>query len=131
MIKEILYIVFIFGDWVTNSEMIWVGESTPRWGRVDTPAEVGHFEVAGDADEQVLRFDVAMDHALRVAILKGGRELRDITRRAGIVEAPVGSALKLLVELSSRCQLEHEVHLLFVGKECVQFQNIGMAIRKK
>ena len=124
------FIIAIINKSIINNQKQ-EAECKPRRGRVDTPAEVGHLQLASNADEKVLRFYVPVDDALRVAVLERGSELRDVARRARLVEATIGCALKLLVELSAGRQLEHEEYSLLVGEKGIQFQNIRVAVRRR
>ena len=123
--------MFNFSIAIVNNSIIntqtQVAECIPRRGRVDAPAEVAHLQFASDADEKVLWLYISVDDALRVTVLECGRELRDVARRARLVEATIWSALKLLVELAAGSKLEHKEHSLLVGEEGIQFQNIWVA----
>ncbi len=58
-------------------------KSPPRAGRVDGPAEIGDLQLPVDANQDVLRFDVPIDHVLRVAILQGVRHLEHVLQEGG------------------------------------------------
>lgn len=57
--------------------------AAPAVGRVHGPAKVCDLEVPAQADEQVLRLDVAVDDVLGVAVGQGARQLRDVPTGAG------------------------------------------------
>ena len=74
------------------------------------PAEIGDFELTLDADEQVLRLDVAVNHVLLVAIEQRLGEGRDTSPGATLAK-PL-ALLELLVQLSACGVLQDEVHAI-------------------
>ena len=59
---------------------------TPIVRRMDGPAEIADFDLAVQAHEDVLRFDVAVDDVFLVQELQRTRHLGDILRREGFGE---------------------------------------------
>mmetsp|Transcript_37548 Transcript_37548/g.93369 ORF Transcript_37548/g.93369 Transcript_37548/m.93369 type:complete len:203 (-) Transcript_37548:257-865(-) len=92
---------------------------------MDRPPEVRDLELALNADEQVLRLDVAVDDVLLVAVHEGARQRRDVRRRAPLAK-PL-ALLQLFIQLPLGGVLQDEVHAVLVVEIPVQPQYVGMA----
>ena len=76
--------------------------------------KVGDFEVAGVVEDEVLRLDVSVIDAARVAISYGGDQLLKVTMGEVLGEAAAGNAR---VELAAAGELEDEVDLGAGGED--------------
>lgn len=82
----------------------------------------GDLEFAIEADEQVLRFDVAMENVLGMKVLERDRHLKDVPRRISFTEA--ADLLELLVELTSWRVFQYEVDVRVVPEVRVHRQDV-------
>jgi hypothetical protein len=86
--------------------------------------EVHHLEVARVVDEQVLRLEVAVEHAPRVAEVDGGDELPEVAARDVLLHAP--RAHDPREELPAADQLQREVDLGARGHHLVELDDVGV-----
>jgi len=100
---------------------------SPRRRRVNGPPEIGDFKIAFCVEEQVLRFNIPVDHFFAVAVSQGVRHLADVFGRRGVVEAAVGLLLHRLVHLAARRELEDEIDARFVVEVAEQAEDVGVA----
>jgi len=98
-----------------------------RRRRVYGPPEIGDFKIAFCVEEQVLRFNIPVDHFFAVAVSQGVRHLADVFGRRGVVEAAVGLFLHRLVHLAARRELEDEVDARLVVEVAEQAEDVGVA----
>ena len=68
--------------------------------------EVGDLEHLALVQQEVLRLEIAVAHALLVAVLDAGYQLPEVLARGGLVEAP--HVNNLVEELTARDELEHD-----------------------
>ena len=93
--------------------------------RVHGPPEVRELEVAVQADENVLRLDVAVNDVLRVAVVDCVRHLNDVTRCRLLVEALC--VAEHLEELAARGVLDDEVDARLVPEVSVEPDDVRVA----
>ncbi len=92
---------------------------------VHAPAKVADLELAIDAKEEVLGFDVPVDDVLRVEVGEGVGHLVDINGAAALRERAV--LCELLVELALAGKLEHEKDALLVVEVAIEAEDVGMS----
>ena len=91
---------------------------------MNRPAKVGDLDLTVDADEDVLRLDVAVHDVLPVQVLEGCRHLSNILRSFRFREALF--AAKMFVEFSLGGELENQEDAFCVVEVTEQLQNVGM-----
>lgn len=91
--------------------------------RVHAPTEVCQFYRAQTV-EQVLWFQVPVDHIARMDVLESLNDLIDVVRGLFFCVVTVGLSLHLPVELTLRAILEDKVNLLLVVEEAVKLEDV-------
>mmetsp|Transcript_17137 Transcript_17137/g.44098 ORF Transcript_17137/g.44098 Transcript_17137/m.44098 type:complete len:246 (-) Transcript_17137:56-793(-) len=96
----------------------------PRGWGMHSPAEVRDLQRVLQANQYILRLDVAMDDVLRVAILDRLHHLLEIPRGPRLGEG--AAALQQRVELTAWRHLKHKVHALLIVEVAVQPQDVDV-----
>lgn len=91
-------------------------------GRVHAPAKIADFDLAVDADQNVLGLDVAVHDVLLMQVLERAGHLRDVLR--GLPFRELAGFAQVLVQLSFAGELEDEEDALAVVEVAVQAQAV-------
>jgi len=87
-----------------------------------TPAEIADFDLAVDADEDVLGLDVAVHDVLLMQVLQRAGHLRDVLR--GLPLGEFAGFAQVLVQLAFAGELEDQEDALAVVEVSVQAQAV-------